>query len=675
MGRAGGAAARGDASAGFQLSGICSLPAGMGARKTVRLGAVLCLGAALGLAALWPMAPAAARSASPEADRQSSSDGGFDARRRAVLTAFNERPFPDPVCAPGPSPERRCEWGQLSLAMSLLQTRDDAEATARADELLRSTLERLPVSTGWKRHADPRRAASSSRVDAAWDFPFLTATLLRRVVGLFGTDRPGVARRLTPEVEQAIRQVFWDWASTECRLADADPAMVWRPWGSENHDVQRVHACWAGADLLAGGEGGAGGRVYADGSTPAAQRAAWTAYWKEFIRARGRAGLSVEFFSPTYSKYLLGIFYNLLDFSTDPELRRLSEDAVTLWWAMWAQEQLDGVHGGSKARFYVDRARRAPPADDLAWVYLGLGRQAAATHPASFPMLTSRYRLPGAVQAIATDREGRGTHEVWTRNLGLAAGPLADDRYPLSPDLTAIARYAFSAPGYVMGATIVPRLPAARWSAISSQNRWNGVVLADGPDASVHATPAPPQGGRTTNNAVLAAQSRGTQIVQRLPAPFSRAAGDMAILVGPRLRRVEREGWIFVEGSAYVAARPAFGGYAADGPEPVFRLLDQRSPVVIQAGERAGHASFEAFQAAVLAAPLRADAEEVSFEGLDGAGRLRFFLDSDRRPEVDGKPLEAPSGWVLHSPYVRQAMGSGTVEVGRGARTLRLRFD
>jgi len=176
-------------------------------------------------------------------------------------------------------------------------------------------------------------------------------------------------------------------------------------------------------------------------------------------------------------------------------------------------------------------------------------------------------------------------------------------------------------------------------------------------------------------NAVLAAQSRGTQIVQRLPPPFSRHAGDMAIWIGPRLPRVEREGWIFVEGSAFVAVRPAFGGYAADPSQPSYRLLDQRSPVIIQAARRADHASFDAFQGAVLAVPFRVDAQEVRFDGLDGAGRLRFFLDSDRPPEVDGKPIEPPAGWVLHSPFVRQALGSRTVEITEGARKLELRFD
>ena len=116
--------------------------------------------------------------------------------------------------------------------------------------------------------------------------------------------------------------------------------------------------------------------------------------------ARGRR-LAVEFFSPTYSKYLLGVLYNLLDFSDDPVLQRLAENAVTLWWALGAQEQLGGVHGGSKARFYPDRMQAGAPADGLSWLYLGTGLQpASAAHPAHFPMLTSRYRLPNTVRRL-----------------------------------------------------------------------------------------------------------------------------------------------------------------------------------------------------------------------------------------------------------------------------------
>ena len=147
-----------------------------------------------------------------------------------------------------------------------------------------------------------------------------------------------------------------------------------------------------------------------------------------------------------------------------------------------------------------------------------------------------------------------------------------------------------------------------------------------------------------------AAQNRGTQIVQRLPPPFSRGAGDMAIWIGPRLPRVEREGWIFVAGSAFVAVRPAFGGYAADPATPSYRLLDQRSPVIIQAATRADHASFEAFQGAVLAAPFRADAQEVRFEGLDGAAALAPSWTATGRRRSMASPSSRPPAGCCTAP-------------------------
>ena len=179
-----------------------------------------------------------------------------------------------------------------------------------------------------------------------------------------------------------------------------------------------------------------------------------------------------------------------MDHASDPELRRLSENFVTLWWSLWAAEQIDGVHGGSKSRAYFEHLPRGTPMDGLPWLYTGLGgAPRGAFHPAYLPMVASPYRLPGPVESIARNPHEHGSFEVWTRHLGAAAGNASDRRYSISPDLLAVSRYTFSTPGYVMGASIVPRLPANRWAAISSQNRWNGVVLADGPDARVYATP------------------------------------------------------------------------------------------------------------------------------------------------------------------------------------------
>jgi hypothetical protein len=308
----------------------------------------------------------------------------------------------------------------------------------------------------------------------------------------------------------------------------------------------------------------------------------------------------------------------------------------------------------------------------LPWVYFGLGeRSPEAAHPAHLPMLLSGWRPAPVLRALAEAGAERGSYEVWTRQLGLVAGPRQGPRTPLLADTSALSRYAHVTPDYVMGSILAPRLPMARWTTISSQNRWHGVTLAGGPGAVLFALPVP-RNGRTSYNATLAAQSRGTQIIQRLEPPFSRGAGELLIQAGAGLRLVERGGWVFAEAGGYVAARAAFGGQVAEGGG--YRPLDPRAPVIIQAGTRATYRGFAAFQAAVLAAPLRVTAGFVEFEGLEGAGRLRAYLDSDRPPERDGQPLHAPEGWSLHSPFLRQRLGERLVEISHGGQRLTLRF-
>jgi len=614
--------------------------------------------------------------ASPDGlgDQHRAKDAAFERRRAAIWDAMIAAPWPNPECliTSAASP---CVWGKISLAIAKLSQPNVGGKVEGAVRTLEEVIHQLPKVPGWKRRSDPSRPETSDLLDPSRDFPFLTATLLFRVTRLFGRAHPNGLGLLPQEAEQHIKELFWNWVRTECKLSDASDNTIWRPWESENHDAQRNHACWAGAELLAL-EDQTHARIYEDGSNPSQQQTAWSAYFKKFIQEHAKSGVAVEIFSPTYSKYFLTVFYNLFDFSTDDELHALAEDFLTLWWGLWAQEQIQGSHGGSKMRAYTGLLQGVDPSAGLSWYYTGLGRRPKrGPHPAILPAVTSWYRIPEIILEIMHgDNRLNGEYEVWTRQIGLANGPKIVQRYRLSSSLDYISRYSYVTPDYVMGANLVPRLRSARWAAISSQNRWSGLVFLGASDGWVYALPVP-QRGRSTYNAVLATQSRGTQIVQRLPPPYSRNAGDMEIWIGPSLHRLERGGWIFVEGSAFVAARPAFGGYVADPSGASYRLLDQRSPVIIQAGTRTAYASFEAFQAAVLAAPLRVSPDSIEFEGLDGAGRLRFFLEGDRPAERDGRPIQAPPEWSLYSPFIRQRRGDSTVEITKGERRLVLRFD
>lgn len=599
---------------------------------------------------------------------------GNDDRAAQIFASQISDPFPNPNCSMGKNSGNGCYWGKITLSMSLLST-NSPDYHLKASEILNDVVAAL--SGHEIRGRDIKEKLRSYTDEWNLEFPFVTAALLFRTVELFGESQFSDDRRLDFKTEQAIRDAFWRWAKTACHLTDSAPEMVLKPWKSENLDVQRIHTCWAAAELLHQSSYRQQ-YIYSDGSTPEIQAAAWGNFFKKYIQSRFQSGNFVEYFSPTYSKYSLSALYNLFDFSSDNELRVLAEQSITLWWAQWAQEQIDGVHGGSKTRFYTELMPDGTPMDGFLWFYTGDNKpQSLPKHPSYFPMLMSRYRPPEALQVLFTNLKARGTYEAWARAIGLNSGPMSEGRYNLSPNL-AITRYSFVTPDYVMGSATVPRLPASRWSAISSQNRWNGLVMAGGNGDRIYAT-ALPQGGRSTYNAIQAVQSRGTQMVVKLPAPYSRGAGPMIVHVGPHLHRVERGGWIFAEGSAYAAVRPAFGTCDVATLPGVSlqdcRLSDDTSPVILQAGRRADYASFQAFQDAVLAASLEVTSQDVRFQGLDGAGTVSFSFNGERAPEVNGKPVSAPAGWTLYSPFIHQREGSPIVNIETRAGKLQLNFQ
>jgi hypothetical protein len=214
---------------------------------------------------------------------------GFEQRRNALLDAFAAAPWPRPECAEEVG-DGACIWGKTTLAFVRLFRASGGEAPADAVALLREAVRQVG------RGMQQRELTASDDLDQAADsvatrrFHFLTAALLFRAARQFGGDSGSAAVRLPEAVQAEIREVFWAWAQKECLIADTDLAMVWRPWGSENHDVQRVHACWAAAELLAG-SAQTRDRRFQDGSTAMAQRTFWTTYIKAFSK-RARSPVS-----------------------------------------------------------------------------------------------------------------------------------------------------------------------------------------------------------------------------------------------------------------------------------------------------------------------------------------------------------------------------------------------
>lgn len=607
-------------------------------------------------------------------------ENSLEFRRTAMVSGAARHPWPSPVCSINqPS---ACLWGKLSLAMTLLEAKTEAKVPVEksqdkdgtVDTLLRDALGLQ--ATGFAASAntdDARKQASEQESKGIPAFHFLTSTLLHRLLFQFGPARFGGSGLLKQSEADQIVDLFARWAPGHCQIADTSAEMAWRPWGSENHDLQRAYTCWASANLLIK-SGGYNTLTYNDGSTPPEQLARWTVFLKTLIRARAMNGGFIEFFSPTYIKYDLSAIYNIYDSSDDNGLKALSANFATLWWAMWGQEQVGGAHGGSKARRY-DGVRRAQFFDgSVSWLYSGRGQPTdRIEHPAFLPLIFSSYRPPQIVLDLIANAASTAPYEVWTRELGLAAGPSENERYNVEQSVRGVTRYTYVTKSFIMGTVVSGWTLENRFVAISGQNRWNGLTLLGPRGNLVFARPTA-KGGRSTYNAISGTQKFGTQIVQALPPPYGRNIGDMVIYFSKGMRLVERGGWIFAADSAFVAARPAFGGYKLDMEKGEARLQDNSAPVIIQAAPLGSYPSLEAFQAAILSAKLTLDNDTVTFSGLLDAGDVSLPLGPASSSTARSKQISAPDEWTLYSPFITQRTGSPDVTITFAGKSLRLSF-
>jgi hypothetical protein len=94
------------------------------------------------------------------------------------------------------------------------------------------------------------------------------------------------------------------------------------------------------------------------------------------------------------------------------------------------------------------------------------------------------------------------------------------------------------------------------------------------------------------------------------------------------------------------------------------------SPIIIVAAEKHDFESFAQFQQKTMAAPLNVDQTSVTFRPPQSADTIRFFPESARMPEVNGKPVDITPPYWIESPFIRSKWGSGTVTINFGDQTI-----
>ncbi|CAM3250492.1 hypothetical protein [Komagataeibacter xylinus] len=522
-----------------------------------------------------------------------------------------------------------------------------------------------PTFKGVTKHHIPGTPADND------SFHFEQAQFIYRIVKMFGSHGTIASGILQPVIEMEAATLMFNWGKSECHLSDADIWDTWRIWGSENHGAQRDGACWATASLLVDTPQ-MHNKVYDDGSKTAEQLNAWTAYIKQYLRQRGTHGTLIEYFSPTYAKYTLLNFYMYFDFSADLNLKELARETLDLWWALWGQEQIDSIHGGSKTRAYPSTIGKAMVMQSTGWLYFNIGPRPVSQAPGEAAMTGSTYAPPSVVIDIAVDTDGRGEYDVLTRSPGLVTKPM-DTYYHIDPNDEEIVRIAHITPDFVMGTTMLPKLPTQKWAAISSQNRWNGLIMAGGnPKDSITVLPEFLKKG-SQYNAIWGVQSSATQILQAIPSTESHNAGGIRVWFGDTLKREERDGWIYINGPAYVAVRPAWGNYFWEKSDGHWMIpSDGYAPIIIQAASAKEYPTLEAFQSAIRHIKLSVNEDILHFHGLQSMHSITFYCKSGKLPEIDGKTIDLKPKANFQSPFVNSI--AEDVVINKNGRSEKISF-
>ncbi|MHC4431884.1 MAG: hypothetical protein ACYTBS_08600 [Planctomycetota bacterium] len=491
-----------------------------------------------------------------------------------------------------------------------------------------------------------------------------------RIHGLFGTS--GTSKNLLSEAaSEAIWRLFADWARSQSRIADTDPEKTWHIWGSENHSAQRDAAAWAAARMISADPRGRKCR-YDDGSTAAEQLSAWRAFLKRYFRERIRRGMLIEISPSGYGSRTLQGWHNIYDFADDPELKSLARAALDVWWAEWAQEQLEGMRGGGKTRLYPgvwalshsDRNRA------MSWFYLGEGWP--AHHHETLPVIaTTEYRLPLVIMDIALDSAGRGVYECKSRRLGRhlsyeLSQSLSTPETPVNvidPEYGGIVRYSYCTPDFIIGTLMLESRPTTYWTNISQQNRWHGIVFAGRRDSVLYPRCL---GDRNTYNEQWSIQNKGTLIVQKLRTSLAK---DMRVCFSKDLEPHEDDGWFFARAArAFAAVKVVEGGWRWDDARWL-RLDNEYSPVIIEVARSQDYNhELSAFKWAVSRQAINFADKVLRYQGLSDSGSFTFYAAGNRTPELNGRPIDFAPDYAFDSPFLREGWASGIVHIQKGDR-------
>lgn len=607
---------------------------------------------------------------------------GFDTRRENGIAAlkiyFEKRKGDasrDPLLIEAPSPAGGTKTSAYAssvaaYALTMMWT-NDAPQMAKANAAL------LKMLNYFIRDRDARNGIDN--------FYWWTSQLTQ-AINLFGSHGSRAKGRLDSATENAAYELMWLWVKENSKSSEAvihDD--YWFVWGSENHHVKRFATCWA-FSLLLSKDARYRDRRYDDGQGVVDHLNAWTAFASDYLSQRARRGLFIEAGSQ-YNVDSLRAIHDLYDLSDDAELKRRAGMFLTLYWASWAEEQINGVQGGGKAREYPKWSLGGDSVlEHLSWFYFGMGKELTPeADDGEIAFLLSGYRVPAVVLDIALDVKNRGNYEIRQWPLGLAVpGYYTPPNYHIDTKGGRILRYSYCTPSFILGTLMDESRPEADWTRISSQNRWQGVIFSGDIDARIFPVPAATDDAgkldksASSYNSFWSAQSKGTLVTQKLKTGLH--VGPMRVWFSHAglTQRTESQGWVFtVAPDAYAAVRIVSGAshWESDSKGDWLVGDDEFSPVLMEVAQKSDVGDFNAFQEKVLSHPVKFKEKILEYTSLAGDA-FTFHADYRQPPRINGKPVDyAPPQASLRSPFVSDDWNSGVVTLKKDSRRLTLDFN
>lgn len=483
-----------------------------------------------------------------------------------------------------------------------------------------------------------------------------------------GQDEAGLVSK---EAEETFLEMALGYCKDNSLLSNAEwqGDITWNIYESENHHVQKNSALWQLELILI--RHGLGGEILSDGGTVQEHFDKWSRFFEEWMRERVKRSMFVEIHSKVYCIHTIKNVMGLYDFAPSPELRRLTGDFLTVFWTTWAQEQINGIHGGGQSRIYPGSAiSTSSEAGRWAWYYCGIS-SFASPGGMDYVLLDCGYRLPELIGQLIHEHEKRGRYVVESRPFGRATEANRFPDYRVNTEWGHIYRYSYCTPKYILGTIMAPQLENKDWVGISSQNRYqgvnfgvNGAVIALLPESTgLHAIAS--KIPTISYNAFWSMMRDTTLITQRTRTH----KGGMRIFVsedgGLRSSITEKGNLIFIScGDVYAALRICRGSYSYldnkdvfGGAKGVWIVCDDGdSPVILEMGDAENNGSFEQFMQDVCALSPEFEGDTMRYHSLSGHDFVMLTAE-DGNSTIDGEYYVKKIDKSFSSPFLNNPWG------------------